>query len=199
MWTLTRLRVYTNLQKVLQASRLPRTSKNLGRGFDHTRCGMETKSREQRVPKGIENLNLNLRQQPSMHDTNVQMEQIFYGSERFSGGGSEVPQTIPRRVRAMWMNEERSEVQCLQHQMGSLLGVLRHEKELVRAGETAAECEWRRRADTESKLYRCLRELSRVEGERDAAILTANLLRINRYDEFDSERYTPKTGVLSPR
>ena len=133
-----------------------------------------------------------------MYDTNVQMEQIYYGSER-NGARSEVLQTIPRAIRAVRINEERTEVQCLQHQMGSLLGVLRHEMELVRAGETAAECEWRRRADTESKLYRCLRELSRVEGERDAAILTADLLRISRYDEIDSEQYTSDTGVVLPR
>ena len=176
--------LYEQMQMVLQASSLPRISGNPKRGLDPVQCGMETESPEQHAQKGTENLNFSLRQ-PSMHGTNMRIEQISFGSER-NGARSEVLQSI-RGSKAIWMNEERTEVQSLQHEMGSLLSVLRREKELVQAGETAAECEWRRRADMESKLYRCLRELSRVEGERDAAILTADLLRINRYDEIDSE------------
>lgn len=145
-------------------------------------CTTETESPEQHTQKGTENLNLDLRQ-PSMHGTDVQTEQISFASEG-NGARCEVLQSI-RGSKAIWITEERTEVQSLQHEMGSLLSVLRHEKELVAAGETAAECEWRRRADMESRLYRCLRELSRVEGERDAAILTAHLSQIDRYDEIE--------------
>lgn len=138
-----------------------------------------------------------------MHGTDVQIEQISFESER-NGARSGVLQRI-RGSKAIWINQEQTEVQSLQHQMGSLLSVLRHEKELVQAGESAAECEWRRRADMESKLYRCLRELSRVEAERDAAILTADLMQISRYDEIDSEgkcseeQYTSKPDVMLPQ
>lgn len=135
-----------------------------------------------------------------MHGSNVRIEHTSFGSEG-DGARSEALQSI-RGSKAMWINEEQTEVQSLQHQMGGLLSVLRHEKELVLAGESAAECEWRRRADVESRLYRCLRELSRVEGERDAAILTTHLLRINHYNESDSEgncyeeQYTSKADVM---